>query len=154
MNTSELRKGNYVYVNNHKHCKELQNIPMKVKGIGNSVASIGLPTDTITVEKIKIGKYDMYLEYCQFPNFIEPIKILEEWLFKFGFKRSYIDNWSIEYVLGSVNIQYSKFAYIFYFRYEKQELGHKNFFSKNFTYVHELQNLVYVLTDQELVFSA
>ena len=71
----------------------------------------------------------------------KPIELTEEWLLKFGFKqiseRVYIKNYHYGYEFGITNIFIIKNDNCF-MRY------------KHIQYVHELQNLYFALTNEEL----
>jgi len=66
---------------------------------------------------------------------IKPIPLTEEWLVRFGFKKHY-DN---EFLLGNYSIRY---GLLYYNGYRCHEIGINS--------VHQLQNLYFALTGQEL----
>ena len=78
-------------------------------------------------------------------NYLTPIELTEEWLFRFGFERHELDNWFYLKIINdwtrlNININGSVC-----------ELSISNHGAViNVTYVHQLQNLIYVLTQKEL----
>ena len=70
---------------------------------------------------------------------LEPIPITEEWLLKFGVKNGYLG--PIRRVYGLVNGSENDFELCF-------EIGRLDF--RTIKYVHQLQNLYFALTGQEL----
>ena len=122
MKATELRIGNYVY---HTDAGEIQ------------------------VNKTDIAEYEICYE-----TLIEPIPLAEEWLQKFGFIENIKD---VPYQPSySINIRLT----IFYLRPSYKGGYYWGFMNDgkdcelndvlNIKYVHELQNLYFVLTNQEL----
>jgi len=142
MNTSEIRKGNLVYLDNPKSWKELQNVLMKIKGIGYNPTALDGINETITVEKNIIGKYDIYSDYNQYAQYIQPIKLTIQWLYELGFKSDTDE--TDEFILNGFRIY---------------EIGNNLEFANHdfpikLEFVHQLQNLFFALTGSELVCSA
>lgn len=72
----------------------------------------------------------------------EPIPITEEWLFKFGFEKSeYLEN---IYKYKIYNVSLDKFGDLHFYFFGIHDC------SRKIKYVHELQNLYFSLTGQEL----
>ena len=131
MEAKELRIGNFTY-------KMLQS------GNGRIIVSNITSTDLLRIEEERIFYY-------------EPIPITEEWLLKFGFQKTEYD-YKIQiqkdnkggntdywiYVDSGIDNQTNKFII--------QILSKENcwFTSKN-EYVHQLQNLYFSLTGEELI---
>lgn len=93
--------------------------------IGNKIMRHGLvvTTDEQTFWDIK-----------NHPEQYEPIPITEDWMIRLGFKRLGKDT----FYLGSVKIHHRKRGFVLAKRY------------RDLIYVHELQNLYYALTKEEL----
>jgi hypothetical protein len=74
---------------------------------------------------------------------IRPVKLTEEWLLKFGFKKSIYD--------GAFFIHLNN-DHLFYIDIEKNIYGSidNNEYKINLSYVHQLQNLYFDLTGKEL----
>lgn len=84
-------------------------------------------------------------EAIYFYNLVQPIPLNEEWLLKFGFEQECIDDYIIDLKDGcqlSVDIKNKK-VYIG----ESVEWGCPRI---NYNYVHQLQNLYFALTGEEL----
>jgi len=131
MKAEDLRKGNFVFVNNLKYRKELQGIPLTVNGIqersnelfpnSNNVVSLLHVWDTVS----------------QFEEFIEPIPITEEWLLKFGFSKI-----GENFDLKGFCIWWSTIVKEYHFRINGSGIHLKH--------IHQLQNLYHALTGEEL----
>ena len=96
----------------------------------------------------------------------KPIKLTEEWLLKFGFKKYpdcrdtfqqiYYDSYQFEidrFTIVSFSIQQDNKSLIKcnYDRGYRSEDNKKNYYIK---YVHQLQNLYFALTNEELTFKS
>jgi len=111
--------------------------------IGNWVNKSNL--DKSVIRDYQIGVHDL----CQWENsHYKPIPLTEEWLVKFGYK--------VEFYGGQGNIGYSVFvkglgrlfSHDGLIWHPSMALG--NFFKAECQYVHQLQNLYFTLTGQEL----
>jgi len=140
MKANELRIGNYVYYNgNHKHISNVSSLQPKVY-----VEPYGAVCYS---ESIKVGLNNRFDIVYDVEN-IEPIPLTEEWLIKFGFK---YNGWN-----------YDLNQYVFHAQGKNEkgeffntEFGIKNndiTFNMSYTInsVHQLQNLYFTLTNQEL----
>ncbi len=136
MQGSELRCGNFVTVNNPVSWAEIKGIHCVVTGIKEdyrfpeSAHSIGLQRE--------------YHSYNQLSQFVEPIPLTEEWLFEFGFEKKE-NNWKQLCICND-------WTYIYWERLAGVELS-VNKYSVMLThikYVHQLQNLYFALTGEEL----
>ena len=79
-------------------------------------------------------------------NEIKPIPLTEEWLLKFGFEIIWDSKYLTQYTLQSnmmFHYELDKPKNIWYARFGKYELEH-------IKYVHQLQNLYFALTGEEL----
>lgn len=129
INTTELRIGNLIYTENDNEediVLDLSEI-IQIDIFGNGRCNINED----------IGKRHSNIEdYCYFTNYCKliPIPLTEEWLFKFGFEGSDIDNYSIELSNGNFFI-----------------LDSLDPIARNIFYVHQLQNLYFALTGKELI---
>lgn len=128
MKNTELRIGNYVYYQiNDKNDERKQ---------WNEVTRI-YPID-----------------YQNFDKYYLPIELTESWLYELGFNNKldtkynqklwFIDNLDFEFRLRkSVNEYYNLFMFDMYFQKESPV-------KYNISYVHQLQNLYFALTEKEL----
>ena len=122
MKVNELRIGNWVLYND-LYCK--------IIGIDES--------------KVLVEYYNGETDYCHI-DYIEPIELTEEFFLKNGFKKDpmitqygkEIDEFLISYIVGVngclLSIQGKK----------------SQFYKYDIKYIHELQNLYYYLTNEEL----
>ena len=150
MKATELRSGNWVQINN----QEWPNL----KGVKFKVTSI--ECNGLMLYSIRgIGNSN----YNQYDYNIEPIPLTEEWFLKFGFEiknHSSIDETPI-YSKGEIDIDYCfsyadfREDYSFYVEYtdspfdsDTDKLYPVSFGIK---YVHQLQNLWFTLTGEELI---
>jgi len=78
--------------------------------------------------------------------YLEPIPITEEWLFKFGFLKD-LDN--------DIYLNINAYAFL-YWQNDRVELldDDNNFMISYCKYVHQLQNLYFALTGEELTFKS
>lgn len=127
MKANELRIGNYVYF---KHCDYDGSTPRKI--------NYTLNPNLVGLERISVNR----IEY----NNIDAIPLTEEWLLKFGFKKATENFYSIKTKKRFSNLEInlkSKRAIIF---------GLGSYKDIIFTeYVHQLQNLYFALTGEELI---
>lgn len=124
MKTRELRIGNYL---NYKNTQDLAIVHL------------------INGEK----HYDCRDEYGFTPNGnYEPIKITEDWLIKFGFKKKEFDKLypKERHFLYEVNLYHTKQEL-----FEGYIVSYENTLIRGVRYVHELQNLYFCLTGNELI---
>jgi hypothetical protein len=148
MKTQELRIRNFIYKKIHKKDTPLELV---------EVLSIDGSFDVLDVKNI-----DGYItEQCPLKDF-EPIPLTEEWLLKFGFKVKdrksnldtnifYIPTFEIDYCLFYADFRLDYGLYVEYtdspFPEDDEKLYPITFGIK---YVHQLQNLLYGLTGEEL----
>lgn len=125
MEASELRIGNWVQINN-EYWPNLKGVNFKVTSIECSA---------FTLYSIKgVGNSN----YNQYDYNIEPIPLTEDWLLKFGFEDVPTGNYWNQKLCIHI---YSNEFYIL------QEQG-RVFIQ----YVHQLQNLYFALTGEELTY--
>ncbi len=144
----ELRIGNFIYKKIHKKDNPLEVV---------EVLSIDGSFDILDVKNI--GGY--ITEKCPFKDF-ERILLTEKWLFKLGFKVKdkkshhdtdifYIPTFEIDYCLVYADFRLDYGLYVEYtdspFPEDDEKLYPITFGIK---YVHQLQNLLYSLTGEEL----
>lgn len=76
---------------------------------------------------------------------IEPIPITEEWLLKLGFEKI-----GVNFQFKGISIWFSKYSESYQIRYCL--IGSDIERKINIEYVHQLQNLIFALTGEELIF--
>ena len=133
MTANELRIGNLVTIDNEVWA-EYRGKPMSVTMI-DTVIQMGdkdlFPDSTGTVN-LMYGDID----FGQYDEFIQPIPLTDEWLVKFGFEKD--GTWFTKSGFG-ISIDNLKW----------QMKGYIATFDKCL-YVHQLQNLYFALTGQDL----
>ena len=140
MKANELRIGNLVKINNEL-LPETENEIYKVYGV-NAKFDLSFPDSSGVVS---LNHTKSIRIYSQFDEFINPIPLTEEWLLKFGFekltdKKNGFNSNSYTYTKG-----------ISFIVHLNDKLLSVNFWQGNEKkYVHELQNLFFVLTGEEL----
>lgn len=129
MESKELRIGNLVtddYYDSFKTVFEIESIT----------------SDGINVfandDNAAYGMHSAILDYDYKLNEIKPIPLAEEWLVKMGFKKFVTSDKYHTYALGVINVN-DNIVYV-------SELG----FLNHIKYVHQLQNLYFDLTGEEL----
>lgn len=132
----------------------------------------------MTATEVRIGNYVMYssliqvnehkiLEMAEHPYRFAPIRLTEEWLERFGFKREdksptkghshYFSKWLMDY---KYSFAYAPFRedWGFYHSYTDASNDEDNdkfdFISCGIKYVHQLQNLYFALSGTELTADA
>ncbi len=121
-------------------------------------------------KQLRIGNHVMYTdqfgkyvdqirvlneEYCQLDNHgarfdysgLEPVPLTEDWLMKFGATKRIVSEWDYHLKVGAVKIYFRK-NISWYSELEGIYLG------SHIQYVHQLENLYFALTGNELVPSA
>lgn len=88
-------------------------------------------------------------EYCRELSEFEPIQISEEWLLKLGFEKSFKNDYWFSIRIGDKRLLVSILGNIEIEKWDKTMIG----FLSVCEYVHQLQNLFFSLTGEELVFS-
>jgi hypothetical protein len=128
MKAEELRIGNYVNI---------------LKNIGIPV--VGQKWDLWEITSIDIS--DCIIN----PKRYNPIELTEKWLIDFGFRKLKRDEFQFHYKSLAT---YKSFDLFFYFEYKEMYLCFGQFAEESDTvpckYVHQLQNLYFALTGEEL----
>ena len=139
MKANELRIGNFVKVNNQKYRPELSDKILVVSGIHTNRVTDKFKSGT------SISFYDYYDKYKdtsgQFLEFIEPIPLTEKWLERFGFGKCDEHEMSIATPFIDISVDW---------HFNRCFLYDSNHTINNFKYVHQLQNLYFSLTEEEL----
>ena len=136
MKTNDLRIGNYIYGNYYGSEDEEKTEKCKVLGID----SVGFSEYPIWVEGLEETGIETYMGF-------QPIPLTEEWLLKFGFKKLNDDTFYYTDVKLKINqlkkgsTGYDKYIYF------------KGLPIKPIHSVHQLQNLYFALTGEELTIS-
>lgn len=133
MNANELRIGNLVKINNDL-LPETKGQVYSVYGINERFDKEFPESKNVVSLRHKSHNARYVRTYSQFDEFIEPIPLTDEWLVKFGFEKSYKS-----FVKGD-------FTFI-----TNHGLAYKLTIITNLPkYVHQLQNLYFALTGEEL----
>ncbi len=109
--------------------------------IGNYI--IPITSDGFKLEQRPIHAREFWLSSNE-PDKAEPIPLTEEWLIKFGFKKRLDDQYS-DFKKVCVGILSDSFYVGVHFGYEYYE------YITKVKYVHQLQNLYFALTGEELI---
>lgn len=118
--------------------------------IGNYIESYGEISEITLIGTEGVSaKYDVENGKCTVrfsnPNLL-PIPLTEEWLIKFGFDKSFDSSF---YILILPH-KYKVYISISFEMYSYQVCQSGNGFSVDIKHVHQLQNLYYVLTGEQL----
>jgi hypothetical protein len=144
MRANELRIGNLVKINNDL-LPEMNGETFIVLGL-NERHDYEFPESTGVVSL----RHTLSIRVLnQFDQFIEPIPLTVEWLMKFGFNKV-IDHW-----IGFESYHYeNKNGWIYLieegFEIELNILKERHNLGRTYKYVHQLQNLYFALTGEEL----
>ena len=148
MQSNELRLGNLVTIDNEKYWAKLKNMPLKVIAI-TQMPQLDGSTNGVSLEHINQIPNTFYETYSQFIHFIKPIQINEAWLKSFGFQETYNSQFRLKFdhSVNFIGFDFSK-------NEDKSMEGFRYYgHYMKIKYVHELQNLVYALTGEELSLS-
>ncbi len=135
MDAKELRIGNLVKINNSLLI-ETENEIYKIIGFNERTDWEFPDSDGV----ISLQHIESIRTYSQFSQFIEPIPLTEEWLLKFGFEYDSII-WGKELLMLSPNETFFN-IWVETLTYGRLEIEMR--------YVHQLQNLYFALTGEEL----
>ena len=147
MEANTLRLGNYVTIDNPDSWSKLQDIPMVVTSISNEIEPLAQISFYKSDGAISVKNGDN--NYHQFSEFISPIPLSEEWLLKLGFEEIYNSEYTHKFELTqdvSFEYRFEKFnnaSGMTGLTYYGRLLG-------KIKHVHQLQNLFYSITGQEL----
>jgi hypothetical protein len=145
MKTNELRIGNFVKLGKKKNTLEVYG----VKSFDVGIEGISNELNVYLMDK-------KYIYNVVSDEDIKPIKITEEWLLKFGFKKTdnkYMDNYIIPISTGywhSVNYDNEDCEWYYNNDYSDASC----YYVASIKYVHQLQNLYFALTRKELTFKS
>jgi len=139
MTATELRIGNYVTIDNPKYHPN-------VKGRTLVVLSVQSWREEASVSLMHIKQEDNYVipSLGQLIDFVKPIELNEDWLLKFGFEGEFLD-----YSLGKLNVCLKDPIGV----YKRGRTYYNSWciLEKQPEYVHQLQNLFFALTGEELL---
>jgi hypothetical protein len=142
MEPREFQIGIYVNVDNIKHHRQLTLQKSILKVVGISMTDNGY---SIALNTLDVTKQDVSPLLSQFMKYIKPIPLTEEWLIKFGFKLTENHVGYNEYRLNTLGfrVQCSK-------NNNPVSLCNNRGYITDFIHVHQLQNLYFALTGEEL----
>jgi hypothetical protein len=123
MKANELRIGNYVNVPNYKQC------PFRIDAFEHCSEKFIKVAQEVILNGFEVHPLTWY------GGDLQPIPLTEEWLLKLGAKKDKIDN---TYYLSELEIILPNF-----FRYKTSMI-------RRIEHVHQLQNLYFALTGEEL----
>ena len=155
MNENELRIGNIVLVSNEQCHPQLKDVLMKVTSIQHRH---DLPEYSVRIERVVKDKFDVNVDYGQLMRFIKPIPLTEELLLKCGFTFS---NLYLAYIHDELWVEIKQNDGKGYWRIESDNGEYDNKWyltseaeytvsEKPIEYLHQLQNLYYGLTGDDL----
>lgn len=153
MNAQHLRIGNIVTINNSESWPKLKGISMKVTGL-KEVDVRGFPNSKHGIDLLEIDT-PYPKAYSQFDEFVEEVILTEEWLIKFGFTKNVM---SYEINVSPNPKSYKLLSLSGDYLYLKEGFSKTNCdicviwnrdYKKQF-YVHELQNVYYDISGNEL----
>ena len=145
MKTQELRIGNYLYYEHTTHI---------VSGVhGNKVYSWWVKDGepVIEYEAKDISGTQVENPYLDVISQFEPIPLTDEWLEKFGFKKSDNVDITIEYRLNDFFSIWKKYGYNVFYISQYNENNTELINTTQIKEVHQLQNLYFTLTGEELI---
>lgn len=138
MKASELRIGNLVFINEIEQIDNTEFLPL-INPLFE-VQSIDVDLEVVVYSEIETIHI-----YTDTEN-IEPIPLTEEWLLKFSFEKT-LNQYRKPTLLNKIG--YNNIPFIILFldnQYQYDDL----IFRTNIEYVHQLQNLYFALTGEEL----
>ncbi len=136
MKIEDLRIGNLVRVNNKQFHPNLKGAILRVTGLYER-SSNGVIETSVNLE---YGRET----YSQFVEYIKPVALTEQWLLDLGFKvkREFYEKGKLSILLANLK-DYLPNGRVYYNSWAIMESQPK--------YVHQLQNLYFALTQEELI---
>ena len=142
MEVQNLRIGNYIQA---KYYDEDDNEAIELCRVV-TLDSVGAAEYPICVESLGSSGREHYIEF-------EPVPITEDWLIRFGFEKSK-GNFSIDFNLGYLELEYHVIMDLWEFNIVNVGDSWDDPVSmplKSPQFIHQLQNLYFSLTGEELV---
>jgi hypothetical protein len=131
MKASELRIGNYVNVPNYEQC------PFRIDAFEHCSEKF-----IKVAQEVKLNGFEVH-PITWYGDNLQPIPLTVEWLLKFGFEKSGLWTYVIE-LQGNLKL-------VYYLGEKGWSIGFKSYSDfSNLYYVHQLQNLYFALTGEEL----
>lgn len=150
MKANELRIGNFVTIDNKNGWPQMKGVPVIVTGVRQFIdEDFPKSTGDVHLEGEGINDY-----FSQFDEFIQPIPLTEEYLLKFGFTKS--DNGLVfDHPAPAVpENEYKDLGTLypaFFFNNRPEVAKWMDCHTRvAIEYVHQLQNLYFALTGEEL----
>ncbi|HAY3504311.1 TPA: hypothetical protein JRX02_002937 [Elizabethkingia anophelis] len=145
MEAKELRIGNIVSIENKKSWPDLKGVPMEVTIISSQLDKYD--KELFPESDGKISLKGEHGHYNQFSQFIKPIELSEELLVILGFESR-----NSTYIIENDKYEFSLFFYDAWNLYykEKEKYGDTEIELCGYWHIHELQNLFFALTGEEL----
>ena len=144
MKIREFRYGNIVMVDNPKYHPQLKNVPLRVIGVEETIFD-GKKDFSIRLEDVRNRE-----TYAQLIRFIKPVELTEELFIKLGFElKGYAYDFDNENYEISVSLYLGKWQFYFRKKSKKVTMQYESYVADK-KYLHEYQNLYYVITDEEL----
>lgn len=150
MKASELRIGNLVTVDNPIYHPKLKGIALQVTGLNQRPDMSGNPSYSISLEHINQKPYTYYENYSQLVEFINPIPLSEDWLLKAGFEKDG-HGYHMEDIY-SLSISVTRKGEFLPCWLDRPLTPYNSDKFREVKYVHQLQNLYFALTGEELTF--
>jgi hypothetical protein len=131
MKASELRIGNYVNVPNYEQC------PFRIDAFEHCSEKF-----IKVAQEVKLNGFEVH-PITWYGDNLQPIPLTVEWLLKFGFKNNSMNTYNI--LLQGFLLEYN-------LQHNVVDAVNKVHFNLNIPvkYVHQLQNLYFALTGEEL----
>lgn len=150
MKANEIRIGNIITVDNPQFHPNLKDVPMVIKGIHTTERGYAVKLEHL------IPSDDIFTEYSQLIQFINPIPLTEEILLKAGFEKESEDDKygrvflipNTKYIIRVVNYgnpQKVDFGYSLEISDNKDWCGIKRIY-----FLHDLQNTIFALTGEDI----
>ena len=153
MKANELRIGNLITIDNSVYWLKLRDIPLIVTHIGQTMNIKGESSHSVGCEHINQKTNTYYETYSQFIENIKPIPLTEEWLLRFGFEKGnkvYKDAFSINLLKTDLYLRKCYYGGYYWGFNLENKLDCEFNDAKSVKYVHQLQNLYFALTGEEL----
>lgn len=140
MKANELRIGNLVAINNEKHHPKMKAIPLIVCGIEKIRSD---ESAKILLNYSKEQENIVIPAFSQFEEFVNPIELTGQFMTFFGLKETFMGTysiWDFEDFGRSFDVTQDSNGFTFQIHGDFIEIK----------YVHELQNIHFIITGEEL----
>lgn len=140
MKIEDLRIGNLVSVNNKQFHPNLKGAILRVTGLHERSRN-GVVETSVNLECERET-------YSQFMEYIKPVALTEQWLLDLGFNQIIEKQWYLHFHDVCLTLYEDSEQYMV--QIHDMEIDESSIFLKSIQYVHQLQNIFFILSGKEI----